>query len=70
MKGRVEHEILKDGKGNLQLVSLNARKAIRLHCQECMGFNANDVRRCSTPTCALFPFRIAGKPEYLRDLII
>ena len=69
MKGRVEHEIL-DKSGKLKTVSLNARKAIRHHCQECMGFNANEVRYCTSPNCALFPFRIHGKPETLRDLVL
>lgn len=31
--------------------------AIRLFCLECMGGNRAEVVKCSSPHCALFPFR-------------
>lgn len=36
--------------------------AIRLHCLECMGDNAAEVRRCSRLACPLHPFRL-GRAE-------
>lgn len=56
----ITHEIRKDCKGGLIIVELTARKAIIAHCKECMGFNANEVKRCSDPLCALFPFKTHG----------
>ena len=32
--------------------------AIRLFCLECMGDSAHDVRRCPSPDCSLYPFRL------------
>jgi hypothetical protein len=37
-----------------------AAAAIKLFCQECMGFQPKVVRDCSDPRCPLFDFRLAG----------
>jgi hypothetical protein len=46
-----------------KLVEMTARRAIQLHCQECMGFNANLVRGCTDKQCALYPFRTKDNPQ-------
>ena len=60
---QIRHEILKNGKGKTMIVKLNARKAILAHCKECMGFQVNEVRRCTSELCALFPFRTLDTPK-------
>lgn len=32
--------------------------AIRNHCIECMGYNATEVRECTSPKCWLYPWRM------------
>lgn len=56
----ITHEIKKNEKGETMIVELTARKAIIAHCKECMGFNANEVKKCTSPLCALFPFKAHG----------
>ena len=42
-------------------LSGRSRKAsIRTHCLQCVGWNASEVRRCTSPKCPLYPFRITG----------
>ena len=40
----------------------NPVKAIRAFCLECCGDNRNDVRDCTAPNCALYPFRLGKNP--------
>ena len=56
----IKHRIRK-AKGGMKDVSLTARKAIREHCKECMGFQIREVRYCTSKNCALFPFRMPGR---------
>jgi hypothetical protein len=35
---------------------------IRAFCLSCMGGNAAEVRRCTSPGCALFPYRFGTNP--------
>ncbi len=38
--------------------------AIRNHCLECCGYDAGEVRRCTSPRCWLWPHRMGyGQPE-------
>ena len=39
------------------------RVAIRNHCLECVGYNAAEVVRCTSPACWLYPYRLGGSPE-------
>jgi len=59
----IKHRIRIDGKGNTKVMKLTARRAIIEHCKECMGFNANEVRRCTSKTCPSYPFRTHDKPK-------
>ena len=59
----IKHRIRKNIDGKTKIVKLTARKAILANCRECMGFNANEVRRCTSPLCPLFPFRTADTPQ-------
>lgn len=43
--------------GTKTIPRLTKAMAIKLHCTECMGFNTADVARCTSPLCALYPFR-------------
>jgi len=36
------------------------KAAIRAHCLECCGWSADEVRRCTSPACPLFQFRLKG----------
>jgi hypothetical protein len=38
-------------------------KAARLHCLECCGGSANEVRLCPAASCALWPFRFGRRPN-------
>lgn len=64
----IKHRIRADENGNTRVVTLTARRAIIEHCKECMGFNANEVRRCTAKLCPLFPFRTHDKPENSFDV--
>jgi hypothetical protein len=59
----VRHRIRANGFGKSKVVKLTARRAIIEFCKECMGFNANEVRRCTAPLCPLYPFRTRDKPK-------
>lgn len=43
-----------------KIVDLNRRRAIRLRCWNCTGFNYAEVNRCDMVDCQLHPFR-SGK---------
>jgi hypothetical protein len=50
-----------------QLAQLGHRKrnpieVMRLFCVQCMGGNRAEVRRCTAPGCALFPYRLGKNP--------
>jgi hypothetical protein len=36
------------------------KSAVRTFCLECMGWSAFGVRKCTSPGCPLFPYRITG----------
>ena len=59
----VQHRIRADGNGRTKIVTLTARSAIIEHCKECMGFNAAEVRKCTSVLCPLYPFRTHDTPE-------
>ena len=42
-------------------------KAIRLQCEECMGFQIALIRDCSDQACALWPFRM-GRGQIHTDI--
>ena len=46
------------GKGGLQVVNLNRRRAIRENCLSCCAWFKPDVKNCIFPDCDLFPFRM------------
>lgn len=41
-------------------------KAIRAKCLDCCG-SAAEVRRCSVPDCALYPYRMGHRPKGYTD---
>jgi len=53
----IKHTV-RNGKGGTIEAKLTPIKAIRLQCIECMGFQAAFVKKCSSPLCSLFPFRM------------
>ena len=63
------HRIQADGHNKTKVMTLTARRAIIEFCKECMGFNANEVRRCTAPPCPLYPFRTYDKPEDTVDVV-
>jgi hypothetical protein len=40
----------------------NPVKVMRRFCVACMGGNSAEVRRCTSPACALFPYRLGRNP--------
>ena len=58
----IRHEIkMEDG---LEIVEgLTARKAIRLFCSECNGWQPALVISCPTDNCPLWPFRTYKTPK-------
>ena len=40
----------------------NPVKAIRAFCIDCCGGSANEVKLCTSPKCALYPFRLGKNP--------
>ncbi|MFC1868060.1 hypothetical protein ACFL0H_08020 [Thermodesulfobacteriota bacterium] len=58
----VRHKIRTWG-NKTRVVTLTARQAIIEHCKECIGFNTAEVRRCTSPLCALFPFKTRDTPQ-------
>ena len=58
----IEHTIRKNGEGEYKNVTLTPIKAIRYHCLECVGFKYTEVDGCTSPNCALFPYRFGKRP--------
>jgi len=46
------------GNNKTKTKKLTRSNAIRLFCQECMGWQAHLVRDCPSKTCVLFPYRM------------
>ena len=44
----------------------NPVKAIRAFCLDCVGGNPNEVKLCTAPGCALYPFRLGRNPYRAR----
>ncbi len=40
----------------------NPIKVIRAFCIRCMGGNVAEIRRCTSPGCALWPYRLGTNP--------
>ena len=40
----------------------NPVKAIRAFCIDCCGGSSNEVKLCTAPKCALYPFRLGKNP--------
>jgi len=40
----------------------NPVKAIRAFCIDCCGGSYNEVKLCTAPNCALYPFRLGKNP--------
>ena len=64
----VRHRIRVDGNDRTKVMTLTARRAIIEHCKECVGFNANEVRRCTATVCPLYPFRTRDKPKGITEM--
>ena len=43
-------------------VITNPVKAIRAFCIDCCGGSSNEVKLCTAPKCALYPFRLGKNP--------
>ena len=68
----IKHTIRANGSGKLKEVILTPLSAIRDHCIECFGFQIREVQHCSSPLCALYPFRMydahRGKKRVSKNL--
>jgi len=40
----------------------NPIRVMRTFCLRCMGGNSAEARRCTSPACALFPYRKGSNP--------
>ena len=66
----IEHTYRVGLDGRTETSMLSPIKAIRKHCLECVGFSAPEVKNCTSPLCALFPFRFGydpGRRESMTD---
>jgi len=55
-------QTIRTKEGGTRVANTTARKSIQLFCVECMGFSAEDVKRCIAPLCPLYPFRLYKTP--------
>ena len=39
-------------------VTLTPLTAVKYLCRECMGFQAHEVKNCTSPLCPVYPFRM------------
>ena len=46
-----------DGEGRITISPYTRGLAIHLHCTECFGFEGDPTKECTSPNCALYPFR-------------
>jgi hypothetical protein len=56
----VKHEI-RTKNGKTKTVNLTRGRAIKLFCEECMGWIPKEVLYCTDKKCPLYPFRTSGK---------
>lgn len=42
--------------------AVTRKAAIRAHCVECMGGYVGEVAYCTSPDCALYPYRMGSNP--------
>jgi hypothetical protein len=56
----VKH-IIRTKNRTTKTVKLTRGKAIKFFCQECMGWDAKEVDKCTDKKCALYPFRTREK---------
>ena len=56
---RLEQMPIPDRLGHLRCITGKAspRQAIRAQCLECVGWVRDEVSRCSSPLCSLYPYR-------------
>jgi hypothetical protein len=52
----VTHTVRTEGEDDLTIENYTRGLAIKVFCTECMGWEEN-VKRCTSPKCPLFPFR-------------
>lgn len=65
----VKHEIRsKDGK--TQKVSLTPLRAIRAQCLECVCWQPEEVKLCTSPLCSLFPFRFGTDSSAAKNVTL
>ena len=46
------------------------KAAIRCHCLMCCGWQINEVKRCSAPTCPLFYYRTISKGQTEQRVVV
>jgi len=62
----LEHTI-RNKNGKKEKVLLTPNRAIRYFCLECVGWIPSEVRKCTSPLCALYSYRYGKNPG--RDTI-
>lgn len=48
-------------------IDLNRRKAIKLKCLDCSGFEHNEVTNCHHLDCSLYPFRTGKEKQNAKE---
>jgi len=61
--------VIRKSSGGTHEVKLNALKAIRAQCLECLNWNSNYVKDCTSLLCSLFPFRFGKDPSKVKRTI-
>jgi hypothetical protein len=55
-RGTLTHTVRTESGIDLTIDNYTRSLAIKVFCTECMGWEGN-VQKCTSPKCALFPFR-------------
>lgn len=59
----VKHKVRVNGYEKFRTMEFTPIKAIRHHCNECMGFQPSLIQDCGGEFCALYPFRMGRNPS-------
>ena len=54
----VIHTIRSKMRNKTRKVKLTAMKGIKCYCEECVGYQKNEVLKCTDKLCPLYPFRM------------
>jgi hypothetical protein len=54
----VKHTIRSNRRNKTRVVKLTPMRGIKCYCEECVGYQKNEVIACTDRLCPLYPFRM------------